>query len=176
MSKANQWLNGWAFIVLLSATSAIHAQSVTSCPPGMVPYGAGVCGYDQGQSQGAPQQIPAAPPPKWADKWGAIASYVPEGVVNPKGILGTTTLQPSEGAAKQAALQDCQARGGLDCKIVAVYRNECAAMIVGHPEYNIADGVTTEAAVAKGMKICTDGGNSGCHLYYNGCSLPQVVQ
>jgi hypothetical protein len=176
MSKANQWLKGGIFILLLSAMGALHAQNVTSCPPGMVPYGAGVCGYDQSQSQGAQQQIPAAPPPKWADKWGAIALYLPQGGANPKGVLGAATLQPSDSAAKQVALLDCQAKGGLDCRIKAVYRNECAALVAGNPDYNIADGVTTAAAVAKGMKICTDGGNTGCHVYYYACSLPQVVQ
>ena len=176
MSKANQWLKGWAFSILLAATGASHAQTITSCPPGMVPYGAGVCGYDQGQSQGAPLQIPAAPPTKWADEWGAIALYLPQGGTNQKGVLGAATLQPSDSAAKQVALQDCQAKGGLDCRIKAVYLNECAALVAGNPDYNIADGMTTEAATAKGMKICTDGGNTGCHLYYYGCSLPQVVK
>jgi hypothetical protein len=176
MLKVNQREKVWIFSLLLAATGACHAQTITSCPPGMVPYGAGVCGYDQGQSQGAPLQIPAAPPTKWADEWGAIALYLPQGGTNQKGVLGAATLQPGDSAAKQVALLDCQAKGGLDCKIKAVYRNECAALVAGNPDYNIAGGVTIEAAVAKGTKICTDGGNTGCHVYYYGCSLPQVVQ
>jgi hypothetical protein len=177
VSKANQWAKVWILSLLLSATGVIHAQTITACPPGLIPYGAGVCGPDQGQNQnqGAQRQIPIAPPTKWADTWGAIALYLPEGA-NPKGVLGAATLLPSQSAAKQFALQDCQAKGGLDCKIKFVYRNECAAIVAGHPGYNIADGGTPEAAEAKGMKVCTDAGNTNCHVYYSACSMPQVVQ
>jgi hypothetical protein len=166
----------WLAVLLLPAASLAHAQ--TTCPSGLIPYGAGVCGPDQGQNQnqGTQQQMPMAPPVKWADMWGAIALYIPEGGSNPKGVLGAATLQPSDSAAKQFALQDCQAKGGLDCKIKFVYRNECAAMVAGLPQYNMSDGETSQAAVAKGMKTCTEGGNTHCHVYYSACSLPQVVQ
>jgi hypothetical protein len=176
VSKANQWAKVWILSLLLSATGVVHAQ--TACPPGLIPYGAGVCGPDQGQNQnqGAQPEISLAPPVKWADTWGAIALYIPQGGANPKGVLGAATLQHSESAAKQFALQDCQAKGGLDCKIKFVYRNECAAMVAGLPQYNMADGETPQAAVAKGMKTCTEGGNTNCHVYYYACSLPQVVQ
>jgi hypothetical protein len=174
MLKANQWAEVWIFSLLLLASGAIHAQ--TACPPGLIPYGAGVCGPDQGQNQGSQRQMPMLPPVKWADEWGAIAVYIPEGVANPKGVLGTAILQPSESAARQAALQDCRSNGGLDCKIDTTYYNACIAMIVGHPAYNIADGRTQDAAVGKGMKICADTGNVNCHVYYSACSLPQVVQ
>jgi hypothetical protein len=174
MLKANQWAEVWIFSLLLLASGAIHAQ--TACPPGLIPYGAGVCGPDQGQNQGSQRQIPMAPPVTWADTWGAIALYIPESGANPKGVLGAATLQPSETAAKQFALQDCQAKGGLDCKIKFVYRNECAAMVAGIPYYNMADGQTTQAAVARGMKTCTEGGSTNCHVYYSACSLPQVIQ
>ncbi|MHB1057819.1 MAG: DUF4189 domain-containing protein [Rhodanobacter sp.] len=147
-----------------------HAEG--NCPPGQYPIGAP-------QGQAGPQgcapipgysnqgQNPAQPaPPQWADRWGAIASYVP------KGILGTSSNLPNPEQAKQAAIMDCQAKGASTCKIEISYGNQCVAMIVGHPGYSIAVGPTANDAEQSGMKMCSDGGDTNCHVYYSACSLP----
>jgi hypothetical protein len=158
----------WLLIGLFFLTAGIaHAQ--TACPPGMTPYGVGVCGYDNSQQPSAQQQ--AQPPQKqWKDHWGAIA------IALPKGVLGVSNNFPSERQATQVALADCQSKGGTTCKLESTYGNTCAAMIVGHPGYAIATGSSEGEAIQKGMKMCTDGGDTNCHAYYSACSLPQRIQ
>lgn len=168
--KANLLARVWSLgLLLLLATSAIHAQSVTACPPGMVPYGAGVCGDDQ-SDQPAQQQAPQAPAMRWLPAYGAIALDVP------MGFLGSVTNLPSQSQANVAALQDCRAKGGTDCHLALSYGNECAAMVISDPGFNVTPGETLDIAQKKAMKECTDGGRKNCRVYYTACSLPKRLQ
>lgn len=161
------WLAGWVAVSI----NVSHAQTVTSCPPGMVSYGAGVCGYEQSQDQEAAPPAPATPRPRWMTTWGAItSSFVPTGV------LGIATLFPSESAAIQAAMQDCRSKGGTECKIELTYYNQCAAVIVGHPGYVVETGETPDETVDKSMSECVSAGNKNCRVLYSGCSLALKIQ
>lgn len=160
------WLAGLA----MASIGVSHAQTVTSCPPGMVPYGAGVCGYDQSQDQPSQSAAPQTPPARWDDAWGSIASYVP------KGILGFSTGQPTKQQAVIAALQDCHAKGGADCSIELTYGNQCAAVVVGNPDFGAFAAPTPGDAAKKAMKSCIDGGNTNCRIVYSACSLPHRIQ
>ena len=139
----------------------IQGQGWTGCAP---------INPSQPSSQGQQPQAPQRPPELWQDHWGAIATYVPNG------SLGTVNDLASASQAEQAALADCRSKSGTACKIEISYRNQCAAMIVGHPGYSIALGPTVAEAVQKGMKMCTDAGDSNCHVYYYACSLPAQIQ
>lgn len=153
--------------LLLLKGSEINAQ--TACPPGMTPYGVGVCGYDNSQRQEQPvQQRP--PLPQWEDHWGAIATY------EPNGSLGVATNMPSQSSAEQAALVDCQSKHGSTCKIQLSYRNQCAAMVVSDKGYNVTPAATVDLAVTEGMATCTKSGDPNCHVYYSACSLPVRTQ
>lgn len=157
---------------LLFCGRAAHAEG--NCPDGYYTIGGGspgapvgcapIPGYDQGQ-QG--QQQPA--PPQWASKFGAIASYIP------KGILGYSTNMASRSQAEQAAIADCKAQGGTECQIETWYSNGCAALIVGHPGYVVNTAPTTEQAVSVAMTACTNAGNTNCRVHYSACSLPQRI-
>jgi hypothetical protein len=140
-----------------------------ACPPGTVPYGTGqgqsVCGPDNSQ-----QPVQHQPPPQWANRWGAIATALP------KGILGVANDASSQNQAERAALADCQSKGGTTCTIDLSYRNQCAAMVVGHPGYNVTPGDTLRAASEKGLKTCNDAGDTNCHVYYSACSLPVRIR
>jgi len=153
------------FGILLSMKS--HAQ--TACPPGMEAYGDGVCGYSRSEEpvQQAPQQ--QTPPAQWADRWGAIATF------EPNGSLGTVTGMPDQRSAEQTALASCQSKHGSTCKIQLSYRNQCAAMVVGGKIFNVNPGNTVEEAAKKGMSMCSTAAND-CHVYYSACSLPQRIQ
>ncbi|HEY0198835.1 MAG TPA: DUF4189 domain-containing protein [Rhodanobacter sp.] len=154
--------------------SVAHAEG--NCPLGQYPIGtpqgqagpqgcAPIPGYNnQNQQQAQP------PPPQWADRWGSIVTDTP------KGILGTAHDLPSQDQAKNVALEDCQSKGGLQCKMQIAYKNECAVMIMGDKGFNIASGVTMNAAIQAGMKICGADGDPGCHVYYSACSLPVQIQ
>ncbi|WP_175927491.1 DUF4189 domain-containing protein [Burkholderia cepacia] len=140
----------------------------------MVAYGAGVCGYNQTQDQPAPTHTPPPPPPHWTQAWGAIALYFSSD--NSKAVLGSSSRSASQSQAEQAAIRDCQLKGGLECKIAVSFANQCAAVVAGNPGYYVTLGVIPATAANNGMTKCTGSGYTGCHVYYSMCSLPQEVQ
>lgn len=161
------WLAGLG----LASIGMAYGQTVTSCPPGMVPYGAGVCGQDQSQNQDSAPPAPKTPPPRWVTTWGAITS-----TLVPKAVLGASTNLPTESTAIQAAMQDCRNQGGTECKLEISYYNQCAALVVGHPGYVVESDETPDAAVKKGMSECTSAGNTNCRVLYSACSLARRIQ
>lgn len=159
--------------LLLLLGGVAHAEG--NCPPGYYPIGAPqgqagpqgcapIPGYDN-QQQTRPQ-----PPPQWEDRWGAIATY------EPNGSLGTATNMPSQGSAEQTALADCQSKHSSICEIQLSYRNQCAAMVVSDSGYNVTPSLTLKSAEIKGMATCTASGDKNCHVYYTDCSLPKIIQ
>jgi hypothetical protein len=158
-----KWTRALFAATLLCGAGLVHAQG--SCPPGYYQVG----DPNQGSTGCAP--IPGADsesstPTRKPDQWGAIATYIP------KGIIGTSTNQPSKQMAEQAALQDCRAKGGLDCKMESWYSNGCEALVAGIPGFVIEGGNTRDAAIETSMKECTLDGNKGCRALYAACSLP----
>jgi hypothetical protein len=91
-------------------------------------------------------------------------------------LIGAATNQPTKQMAEEAALQDCRAKGGMDCKIESWYRNACEAFVAGLPGYAIEGGDTEAAAIDKTMKECVSGGNQSCRALYAACSMPRRVQ
>jgi hypothetical protein len=150
----------------LLGTGSAHAEG--GCAPGMYPFQFAPnqptsCAPIPGAGN---QQAPQQPAPQWESRWGAIVTSTQDG------ILGVATDKRSKREASQAAMQDCQSKGGLNCKIDAAYDNQCAAVVVGNGGYNVQNASTTDRAVAIGMKTCRDGGHANCHIYYSACSLP----
>jgi hypothetical protein len=160
------------FGLLLLATGFVHAEGV--CPPGMFPTNppgaqgpvgcAPIPGYNnQQQSQFGP------PPPQWESRWGAIATDFSHSAA------GASIDQPDGGAAEKAALAECKANGGSDCKIELQYGNGCAALAVGRAGHNAKAGLTIDLAKQAAMKVC-NAEDSHCFIYYTACSLPVRVQ
>lgn len=162
---------GWAFalIFLLCIASDIHAQA--ACPPGTVPYGSGsgqeMCGPDESQSETPQQNLP--PTPLWKDEWMALAADPA------RSVLGVATYKSTAEEAKRAAMADCKAKGGVDCKIENAIRNGCAAFVTGSKGYNLNGGSTIDEAIDKGMAVCQSE-SSNCKIYYSGCSLPVRIR
>ena len=157
-------------LALLLVATTVHAQA--ACPPGTISYGTAndpsACGPDNTQPQRQPQ-IPQPPPQIWVDHYGAIAT-------DPiKSALGVAVDQPSQSQAEQAAIADCQNKGGTACHNDIWYVNQCVAMVVGKTGYNTKAGATINDAVQAAMKVC-DAATSNCHAYYTACSLPQRIQ
>lgn len=157
-------------LFMLPCLIAAHAQM--ACPPGTIPYGTGtdlsVCGADPSY-----QPPPGPPPPqvKWAERWGAVATY------EPAGIFGTATGMASKDAAVNAAMAECKQRGGgSNCKLDIWYSNQCVAMVVSDKGYNLSTGMTTEIAAQKGMKTCVSSGDPNCHVYYTACSMAEQIK
>ncbi len=157
--------------LLLLANMAIAEDG---CPPGMIPAnGTNInscvpipVGYYSNQQQAQPQP----PPPRWARRWGAIATD------EPKGVLGTATGMASRSDAEQSAIANCQAKGGAPCRLEIAYDNECVALVVSSKDYSINTGDTENAANQLAMKTCGSDGDPNCHVYYSACSLPARIQ
>ncbi|HDR9049340.1 MULTISPECIES: DUF4189 domain-containing protein [Burkholderia] len=163
----------WLLLVLsFVLCHHLPARAQVACPPGMIPYGTGtnqsVCGEDPSY------QSPSTPPPplvKWAERWGAIATY------EPAGILGQAAGMTSKSDAINTAMSECQKRGGgSNCKLDIWYSNQCVAMVVSDKGYNTSTGMTTDLATQKGMKTCIASGDPNCHVYYTACSMPERIQ
>jgi hypothetical protein len=167
------------FALLFFVSSSIKAQTHAcggaragnEVQVGEAPGGNGVaptplCDWVSGsQSQGS-----QPPPVRWADQWGAIVTD------DSKGLVGFSTNVASRAQAEQLALADCRAKGGNDCRVEAAYINQCAAMIVGDKHHGSASAATIDQAISLGIKACANGGDTNCHVYYTGCSLPQRIE
>lgn len=163
----------WLSIAALLLLSGI-AWAQTACPPGMIPYGVGVCGYDDSRQQQQQQQqnyqSSQSRPVIWVDHWGAIAT------AEAQGVIGVATNRTNEADAVQFALFDCRSNGGVNCRVGLSYRNQCIAMVGAHLGYGMDVGPTPATASDKSLKKCTDGGFTNCHVIYTDCSLPDQIQ
>lgn len=154
----------FAFLLVI-ITATAHAQD---CAGGGVNAG-GVCVPPDVAMPGNQQQVPQPPAQVWKNYWGAIYTDAS------KGVLGSATDTSTQESAEQAALADCQSKGGAQCKLQVSFRNGCAAMVLGSKVFNVNSAATLDEAVQKGMTMCAQAGDS-CHVYYSTCSLPSRIQ
>jgi hypothetical protein len=139
------------------------------CPPGQIAYGSGpglsTCGPDNRQ-----QRTPQQPAEVWRDRYGAI--YLDAS----KGAIGTSSKMPSRVTAEQAALNGCQAKGGINCKMEAWYGNGCVAYVVSDHSYVAIQKPKLDDAIQEGMQKCQRSGDASCQVDYTDCSLPVRIQ
>lgn len=152
--------------VLATFSFAVHAEG--GCPAGMIPHS----GTSTTSCAPIPQgpQSPGAPSVQWASRWGAIASD------GKSGVVGAVTSHESKNDARKAAVAECGARGGSNCKVETTYRNQCVAVVSGSSKSNNVTAESVERASQIGMESCSKRGDSNCRVYYSGCSLPVRVQ
>ena len=156
-------------ILMLASIGIAHAEG--GCPPGQYP--------QQGQGwqtcvpipvsggDGRPAEVPHVPS-KWLPQWQAIATDTS------KGILGTAIDKLTGPVAEAAALSDCKAKGGSNCRIEISYGNGCVAMVVGATRLNVRASPSKDEARSLAMAQCQSN-DSNCHVYYEACSLPIEV-
>lgn len=156
----------FAFLALSAVECMLAAHAEGGCPPGQYP--------QQGQGWKTCVPIPGAndtrepaqPIVKWQSKSGAIAAD------GQKGVLGTAEDEPSEAEAIKKAMTSCRANGGEACKVRDSYSNGCAVMTVGTKGFAVGGGSTLKDATSNSMSKCASDGDTGCHVYYSGCSFP----
>jgi hypothetical protein len=149
---------------LALVASISHAEG--GCPPGQYP--------QQGQGwqtcvpiPGADNaQQPAQPTVQWYPRSGAIVAD------GKKGVLGTSENERNPSDAVRKAMASCQAKGGDDCKVRDSYSNGCAVMTVGAKGFAVDGGDTIKQATSNSLAKCSADGDTECHVYYSGCSLP----
>lgn len=150
--------------------ASVGARAEGGCPPGTAPQqGQGwqscvpVAGSNQ-DSVNNPADAPA-----WANSWQAIATD------DSKGILGTSIGKLSRLTAEGAAVDDCVAKGGTDCKVQLSNANGCVAMAVGKERMRIMSAASKKDAEKKTLAACKEEDKT-CVMYYSECSLAQRVR
>lgn len=159
----------FAFAGIMSWCVLAHAQTPTvDCVPVQ---GQGWQGCAPiGNSQQPQQREP--PPPRWADRWGAIASANP----GSPPAFGASNNRPSEDSAKKSALADCRATPNAKCSVETTYHNQCFAEVWGEKTPVSSTGGSLAAAIKASMEYCRAKGNTQCKLYYSACSYPVRIQ
>lgn len=165
-----------ALVTVLCFSSSANAEG--NCPSGSYPIGGGnagwtgcapIPGHPNGTGQRGQQQAPIPPTPIWEDRWGAVAFD------GPRGILGVATGHQNEHAAQQAALNDCQTRGGIKCQSEISYVNACTAFTIGDQGYYRGAKARLDQVIAEGMQKCKET-DQNCETYYSACSLPVRIR
>ena len=147
----------------------LPAWAEGNCPSGYYPIGGqGVQGCAPYPGQGA-QQAPAVRPAQWQSRWGAIVTD------EVSGIVGSSTGMYGQAQAEQAAMADCQSKGGNACKLAVSYANGCGVMAVGDKLFNVDRAETLDAAIQATMKTC-NAQDTHCRVYFTNCSLPKLIQ
>ncbi|MCD9031558.1 DUF4189 domain-containing protein [Luteimonas sp. Y-2-2-4F] len=165
----------WFALFLLPSlfASSFSAIAQTACPQGVAP-GSPSCGPGGGNGLWSAPPPERGPEARWRKTWGAIAydanaSYV-----------GVSSGESSRRAAARAALAHCRSKGGGDCRPVAHYENQCAA--VGEPVASSGGmisfeiGLSVEEASEKALQSCSGANNGGaCKIFYSNCTEPVIV-
>lgn len=162
-----------AFLVVVAFSGLAFAEG--GCPTGYTPmpqqYQDPASGTLQMRTTcvpGASAAVSAAPSVRWIDRWGAVATD------GPKGILGIANGATSERSAVKSAMKDCKEKGG-NCRLQLAYRNQCAVLVSGDRQFLVQGAENIEIATNVALKKCaTDDVN--CRVHYSGCSYPEKVR
>ncbi|MGJ7493421.1 DUF4189 domain-containing protein [Variovorax sp. ZT4R33] len=146
---------------------AAHAQ----CPPGSYLVSNPTNTYCLPEpNYRPPQQAPQQPAVVWQDRYGAIATD------GPNQATGSSVNMLSEGAAQNAAIADCRAKGGVNCVIKLAFSNGCAAVATGDKGHGASARQTIAEASSAAQNDCVASGDTNCRIYYKVCSLPARIQ
>ena len=144
-------------------------QAEGGCPAGMIPaQGTNIstCAPISGGNGVAAESAG----PRWLSRWGAIAQ-------DPDNrVMGAAAERESKREAKKLAMESCLSRGGVKCKVLTVYTNQCLVTVQGVGAANDAMAESIERATKMGMDVCRKRGDSDCHVYYQACSLPLRIR
>ena len=161
-------LGGLALLLCFSGMS--YAQNCAngipqggnpSCIPPDVPGSPYYRGDDDSPSEPAPVG-------RWISTWGAIASDVE------RARVGATIGKFSERQAKAFAKQYCENQGGVNCRILMSFENQCGALVWPMQGGRVATsgGASADAASQAAMDVCQEVGGKGCEVFYSECSRP----
>ncbi|WP_082578354.1 DUF4189 domain-containing protein [Lysobacter sp. Root690] len=161
------------FVVFLATIGSVAVAQ--SCPngipsagnPGCIPPSQSNSPYYQSGSSAS-----AAPAARWADRWGAIALDDRDNGIG----LGVAQMAGSERKAKRTALDDCRAKGGLSCKVILAYYNQCGVVVAGDSGLNSTSAASVDEAAKRGFEKCEGDGFKGCKVYYSNCSYPVWIR
>lgn len=158
----------FAFLMITTlSTSAARAEG--GCPPGEYPQegnGWRTCVPIPGAEQNSTATATSG---YWTESWGALATYVP------KGVVGVATGLGRRRDAEQAALLDCKEKAGATCKLEAYYQNACVALAGSDTGYAINSNADSDVAKKNALETCSKAGYPNCHIFYSSCSKSTFV-
>jgi hypothetical protein len=97
------------------------------------------------------------------------------------GYVGTSTGQFSRRAARQEAMRKCKGMGGLNCKPIFDYKNNCAVVVEpvnyvqGSSTAIYRDGSSVEDASGVALAYCKQENGRECKVNYSNCTQPVLV-
>ncbi|SDH08129.1 protein of unknown function [Dyella sp. 333MFSha] len=163
------------FVLITYAFLAYAPMAWSQCAPGIPGAGNPGCipptapGSPYGQTPASGELPPAAAPPVWEDRWGAVAMDYKASA------SGSVSDSPTEERASRAALLDCEGQGGTHCEVVLTYYNQCAAITQSAKGiFSSATAATKSRAESRVMAKCGD--ERTCRILYSQCALPVRVQ
>ncbi|WP_448098340.1 DUF4189 domain-containing protein [Luteibacter yeojuensis] len=116
-------IGNFTFGIIIALAFTTHASA--QCAPGIPSAGnPGCVPTNQPNSPYYQESGPTQPPAQaavWADRWGAIA------IDDNSGKGGTVSSAASKSNAESEAMQRCVDNGGIQCKLMITYRNQCVA-------------------------------------------------
>ncbi len=146
------------------------ALAENGCPDGMTPF---QNGNDPAPKcypiQGGQNSTPAQPRGRWETRWGAIAT---DGL---RAAYGTVANIKSKRQAVKMAMSQCRAKGGISCKAILSYYNQCAVIVMGDKQHEAISAATIDEASKMGMSACTPI-DTNCQVEYAECSPPVWIQ
>ena len=159
---------GFLSLVLVLFSFGIKAEQ--GCAPGFFP---------GGNQPGGPTCIPIpgygttnnttdSSGAVWANRWGAIAFG--------GDVAGVSEGLPNRRKAKKAALEDCESGGGLNCKVVMTYFNQCAAVATGPGNGSYGQAPSLKVAEDLAMKEWSARSSGSCRVLYSACSMPERIR
>ena len=161
-------------LVILIACMASAARG--QCAPGIPSAGnPGCIPPDQANSPylsdatGNPSK-PAENSAVWESRWGSIALDFE------KGKAGTISNSSDEQDAISTARSRCNENGGISCRTVLTYHDQCASVVedTAGGRVTTSTASTQETATARSMTKC--GNRKSCEVIYERCSLPVRVR
>ncbi|MFA1733583.1 DUF4189 domain-containing protein [Xanthomonas campestris] len=158
-------LIGLLVYVTLGQPSLARAEG--SCPPGFYPIGGqGVSGCAPiGGSSGAASPTATG---EWETRWGALS------MDEANGFVGASSSQKSKSLARKEAEIECKKLGGVKCRPIFYYKNQCAAIAVslGVSGFGYSGAPSTNEAETSAMKACSAKSDVGkCKITYSACSM-----
>ena len=158
-------------LVLLTAllfalsVAPLHAQD---CPTGMA--GLPNCiPPDYPGSPSGPGGGRGEPGGVWMDGVEALAMGT-----DGKGF-STSGVMTSARRAKNTALEQCRAKGGVGCRVILPMKNQCGAMVWGETYWATGLGPLLQDAIGIATKMC-QAKTTDCQVYYSSCASPQRLR
>lgn len=128
-----------------------------NCTPPNAP---GMPGYDSSTQETGYKARVMLP-----SQWGAIA------LDDDGKAAGTVNNQPTRRDAISLAIDQCASKGGLKCKLIMAYDNDCAAVAWSPGHYFTSAAADVDQAEHDSMRNC-NADQPSCKIVYSGCSIP----